>query len=200
MAHKSGKHKRGLEQQRCCLAANIERRGKAEKTSTSAIPPHKNRFEKKNQVDTKEPLIDTWPQGGGGMETAHLTPDGCETVNNSNADRGTTNRRPVTDRRLALSSTTGTSPIHTGAELCAPTPTWEEQTKDMFIAIQKNCRGLCDDDRVEEAIAELQNDHWDAIMLSETWRKHEKELWETADGHLFAAAGHDTEGRGDKER
>ena len=142
MTHKSKKHKRGLEQQRCCLAANIERRGKAEMTSTSAIPPHKKVWKQINLVDPKEPLIDTWPQGGGGMEPPHLTPDGREALDNLNADCGNRNQRPVTDRRLALHTTSGTTPSHTGAELCATAPTSEEQQHCLFRVLSKNYRRL----------------------------------------------------------
>lgn len=81
---------------------------------------------------------------------------------------------------------------------CTPPPTWKEQTNANLKAIQKNCRGSCDDDRVEKAIQNLRFERWDAMLLSESWRKEERERWSAADGHLFCAAGHDTERRGDK--
>jgi exonuclease III len=196
MAHKSKKHKRGLEQQRCCLAANIERRGKAEKTSTSAIPPHKKVWKQINLVDPKEPLIDTWPQGGGGMEPPHLTPDGREALDNLNADCGNRNQRPVTDRRLALHTTSGTTPSNTGAELCAPAPTWEEQQDFLFRVLSKNCRSLKSADRFDELIGDLHGAEWDMVMLSETWRSQLEEYWITEQDHIFAGVGHDSGRRG----
>ena len=73
-----------------------------------------------------EPLIYTWPQGGGGAEPSHTASEGRETMRYQNAYRGSSDQRPVTHRRLALHTTTGTTPPTTGAELCAPVPSWKE--------------------------------------------------------------------------
>lgn len=55
----------------------------------------------------------------------------------------------------------------------------------------KNCRGLKTDDRIEEILCELRvsDVDWDAIMLTETWREEVRELWHTAEGHVYFGSG-----------
>ena len=181
-------------QQHYHLSANGERREKKEK-SMGAIPPHRLNF--KEQV-THEPLINTWPQGGGGAEPPHISPKGRESMDCKHADPGTTNPRPVTDRRLAQHTTpSGTSPTNTGAELCAPVPTWEEQQGHGFFNIlAKNCRGLTSSDRLDELLIELEGQGWDIAFLNETWRTEQEELWRTEQDHIFGASGHESGRRG----
>ena len=46
---------------------------------------------------------------------------------------------------------------------------------------QKNCWSLKSDDRLEELERELDasEEIWAAVLLNETWRENEKELWTT---------------------
>ena len=118
-------------------------------------------------------LIDTWPQGSGGAEPAHLIPDGQGTLEHPSANHGTTNQRPVTDRRLAFHTTPGTTPPNTGAELCAQAlPTREEQKKGRFLTALN------------------------FVLLNETWRTEQEEFWITEQDHLFAGCGHPSGRRG----
>ena len=61
----------------------------------------------------------------------------------------------------------------------------------IFRAIAKNVRGMADEDRIRELLHETKtlDENWDVLILSETWREEEFEMWTTNDGHLFANAG-----------
>ena len=65
-----------------------------------------------------------------------------------------------------------------------------------FILLQKNCRGLTNDDRIDELRLELTTTQWDIAVLNETWRREKKEYWKTEDGHLFAGSGAEVGRRG----
>ena len=59
-----------------------------------------------------------------------------------------------------------------------------------FRIITKNVRGLKTDERIHELMHELTSmSHWDILILTETWRLDEFEMFTTNDGHLFANAG-----------
>ena len=63
--------------------------------------------------------------------------------------------------------------------------------------IAKNARGLKTDERIQELLTELESiQHWDIIMLSETWRIDAFEMFATNEGHLFANAGCEAGRRG----
>ena len=56
--------------------------------------------------------------------------------------------------------------------------------------VAKNVRGLKSDERICELLTELKaTEHWDVLILTETWRHDEFEMFATNDGHLFANAG-----------
>ena len=111
---------------------STERREKNKRKSDPAT------HQKKNM-----PLIDTWPQGGGGAEPTHTTPAGQGTSDGHYAYHGIGDQRPVTDRRLALHPTSGTSPTHTGAELCAPVPTWKGRRIRISESLQRTAGAWC---------------------------------------------------------
>ena len=63
--------------------------------------------------------------------------------------------------------------------------------------VAKNVRGLKTEERLHELITELKTmEPWDIIILSETWRVEECEMFATNDGHLFANAGCEAGRRG----
>eukprot|EP00959_Pyramimonas_sp_CCMP1952_P249023 5205532-Pyramimonas_sp.AAC.1 len=39
-------------------------------------------------------------------------------------------------------------------------------------------------------------EHWDFILFNETWRTAVSEMWEIAEGHIFARSGHDQPSHG----
>ena len=66
-----------------------------------------------------------------------------------------------------------------------------------FRIITKNVRGLKTEERIHELITELETAQtWDIIILNETWRVDEFEMWALNDGHLFANAGCEAGRRG----
>ena len=44
-------------------------------------------------------------------------------------------------------------------------------------------------EKIEELVTELEGYRWDAILLNETWRNEQAELWETCHKHIFMGAG-----------
>ena len=44
-------------------------------------------------------------------------------------------------------------------------------------------------ERIEEMVCELEGYRWDALLLSETWRQDQAEIWETHHKHIFMGAG-----------
>ena len=70
-------------------------------------------------------------------------------------------------------------------------------TRPVLRIISKNARGLKTDERIYELITELkQTETWDIVVLSETWRVDECEMFATNEGHLFANAGCEAGRRG----
>ena len=73
----------------------------------------------------------------------------------------------------------------------------EAPNTETFRIISKNVRGLKTDERLQELMTELEHaKNWDIIILSETWRVDEFEMFATNDGHLFANAGCEAGRRG----
>ena len=63
--------------------------------------------------------------------------------------------------------------------------------------VAKNVRGLKTDERIHELITELKTTKtWDIVILTETWRVDEMEMFATNEGHLFANAGCEAGRRG----
>ena len=58
-----------------------------------------------------------------------------------------------------------------------------------FIVLQKNVRSLNSSERFEELTQEVEGSRWDAILISETWRASNAEIWETQHGHRFMGSG-----------
>ena len=58
-----------------------------------------------------------------------------------------------------------------------------------FTVIQKNVTSLCSSDRVEELAREVCDCRWDALLISESWRPGNAELWMTLQGHIYMGAG-----------
>ena len=67
--------------------------------------------------------------------------------------------------------------------------------KKLYV-FTKNARSLKADDRIEELIRELAGVQWDVVLICETWRVEQSELWETRQGHLFVGAGWGENSRG----
>ena len=44
-------------------------------------------------------------------------------------------------------------------------------------------------EKIEELVSELEGYRWDAILLNETWRHEQAEIWETHHKHIFLGAG-----------
>ena len=51
----------------------------------------------------------------------------------------------------------------------------------MILILQKNMRSMHSSEKIEEMVSELR---WDAILLSETWRHEQAEIWETHHKHI----------------
>ena len=63
--------------------------------------------------------------------------------------------------------------------------------------IAKNVRGLKTDERILELLNELNKlTNWDILVLNETWRVDEFEMFATDEGHLFCNAGCEAGRRG----
>ena len=61
--------------------------------------------------------------------------------------------------------------------------------KFSFKWILKNCRSLCSDQRIAELLAEADTDHWDCIMVNETWREQKADNVELSCGRLWFGSG-----------
>ena len=57
-----------------------------------------------------------------------------------------------------------------------------------FIVLQKDVRSLNSSERFEELTQEVEGCMWDAILISETWRASNAQIWETQQGHMFMGA------------
>ena len=62
--------------------------------------------------------------------------------------------------------------------------------KTDFIIIQYNVHSLmrCDEN-LERILAELGDQKWDVLVISETWREEHKEIWQTEHGHTWFGSG-----------
>ena len=58
-----------------------------------------------------------------------------------------------------------------------------------FIVLQKNMRSMHSSEKIVEMVSELEGCRWDAILLNETWRHEQAEIWETHHKHMFMGAG-----------
>ena len=54
----------------------------------------------------------------------------------------------------------------------------------IFIIVQKNGRSLNSRERFEELTQEVEGCRWNAILICETWRASNAEIWETHQGHI----------------
>ena len=50
-------------------------------------------------------------------------------------------------------------------------------------------RSMHSSEKIEEMVSELEGYRWDAILLSETWRHEQAEIWETHHKHIFMGSG-----------
>ena len=50
-------------------------------------------------------------------------------------------------------------------------------------------RSMHSSEKIEEMVSELEGYRWDAILLNETWRHEQAEIWETHHKHIFMGAG-----------
>ena len=53
-----------------------------------------------------------------------------------------------------------------------------------FVVIQENVRSLKPSDRIEELLQEVDRCKWDALLLSESWRSSEAEIWTRRRNHI----------------
>ena len=58
-----------------------------------------------------------------------------------------------------------------------------------FITLQKNLRSLNSSERFDELTPEVEGCRWDAILICETWRASNAEIWETQLGHTSVGSG-----------
>ena len=66
----------------------------------------------------------------------------------------------------------------------------QENKEVTFIILQKkNMRSMHSSEKIEELVTELEGYRWDAILLNETWRHEQAEVWETCHKHIFMGAG-----------
>ena len=59
----------------------------------------------------------------------------------------------------------------------------------LFIVLQKNARSLNSSERFQELTHEVEGCRCDAILISETWRANNAEIWETQQGNMFMGSG-----------
>ena len=50
-------------------------------------------------------------------------------------------------------------------------------------------RSMHSSEKIEEMVSELEGYRWNAILLSETWRHEQAEMWETHHKHIFMRSG-----------
>ena len=62
--------------------------------------------------------------------------------------------------------------------------------------LAKNVQSIMSDGREMELLETIDDNDWDVIFLSETWRKEKEEIWKTMKGHLFLGAGWEKGHRG----
>ena len=55
--------------------------------------------------------------------------------------------------------------------------------------LAKNVQSIMSDGREMDLLETIDDNDWDVIFLSETWRKEKEEIWKTTKGHLFLGAG-----------
>ena len=66
----------------------------------------------------------------------------------------------------------------------------QKQRSDVhYSSKKKNMRSMHSSEKIEELVTELEGYRWDAILLNETWRHEQAELWETHNKHTFMGAG-----------
>jgi len=53
----------------------------------------------------------------------------------------------------------------------------------------KNMRSMHSSEKIKEMVSELEGCRWDAILLNETWRHGQAEIWETHHKHIFMGSG-----------
>ena len=58
-----------------------------------------------------------------------------------------------------------------------------------FIILHKNVRSLHSSERFEELTQEVEGCRWDAILIRESWRVSNAEIWETQQGHISLGSG-----------
>ena len=77
------------------------------------------------------------------------------------------------------------------------TPKKSTVAKNEFIIFAKNIRGMTNDDRLAELEGELQlANTWSICILSEIWRKQQKDYYSTKNGNTFMYAGCEAGRRG----
>ena len=77
------------------------------------------------------------------------------------------------------------------------TPHISTVAKNEFVIFAKNVRGMTNDDRLAELEGELQLvNTWNVCILSETWRKQQKDYYSTKNGNTFMYAGCEAGRRG----
>ena len=64
-----------------------------------------------------------------------------------------------------------------------------ENKEVTFIILQKNMRSMHSSEKIDELVTEFEGYRWDAILLYETWRHENSEIWETHHKHIFMGAG-----------
>ena len=56
--------------------------------------------------------------------------------------------------------------------------------RNLFDMVQKKERYLNNGDRFDELHTDVEDWNWDAVLLDETWRQAQKEIWKSQCGHI----------------
>ena len=63
--------------------------------------------------------------------------------------------------------------------------TTQKNKEVTFFILQKNMRSMHSSEKIEELVSELEGYRWDAILLNETWRHAQAEIWDTHHKPIF---------------
>ena len=165
-------------------------------------PTHMSNSRNNNDDETKR-MEDLIGKGGGGR-LKHRTVDGdvplCLRKNQRDSNDDSSSKRKMREEKESGSSTQSKTKhcvmnkMASGGEAFCPRSI---ETKDghpgnkevTFIILQKNMRSMHSSENIEELVTELEGCRWDAILLNETWRHEQAQLWETCYKHIFMGAG-----------
>ena len=149
-------------------------------------------------------LADEDLRGKGGGRLKHRTIDGdvplCLRKNEKDSNDDSSSKGKKREEKESGSSTLNKTKhcvmnkTASGSKYMCPRSTEKKddhsKNKEVtFIILQKNMRSMHSSEKIEELVSELEGYRWDAILLNETWRHEQAEIWETHHKHIFMGAG-----------